>query len=213
MKLITETVMDVDYLVEDSNGKKSHFIEGVFMQAEKPNRNGRVYPKSVLENELNKYQTAIKEKRSMGELGHPENPSLNLDKVSHLITELKFDGNDIIGKAKIMNTPMGNIARNFLEEGVKLGVSSRGMGSLIKKGEINEVQKDFRLATVDIVHEPSGIDCWVNGIMENAEWIYEATSDSWKLAEQFKKDFQSKSAKQLAEVQASCFQKFLSEIK
>ena len=205
--------MDVDYLVEDSNGKKSHFIEGVFMQAEKPNRNGRVYPKSILENELNKYQTAIKEKRSMGELGHPENPSLNLDKVSHLITELKFDGNDIIGKAKIMNTPMGNIARNFLEEGVKLGVSSRGMGSLIKKGAVNVVQEDYHLNTVDIVHEPSGIDCWVNGIMENAEWIYEASSDSWKLAEQFKKEFQSKSAKQLAEVQASYFQKFLSEIK
>ena len=213
MKLITETVMDVDYLVEATGDKKSHYISGVFMQAEKPNRNGRVYPKSVLENELGKYQTAIKEKRSMGELGHPENPSLNLDKVSHLITELRFDGNDIVGKAKIMNTPMGNIARNFLEEGVKLGVSSRGMGSLIKKGEINEVQKDFRLSTVDIVHEPSGIDCWVNGIMENTEWIYEATSDSWRMAEQFKKDFQSKSAKQLAEVQAEYFKKFLSEIK
>lgn len=205
--------MDVNYLVESNEGKKSHYIQGVFMQAEKPNRNGRVYPKSVLENELNKYQTAIKEKRSMGELGHPENPSLNLDKVSHLITELRFDGNDIVGKAKIMNTPMGNIARNFLEEGVKLGVSSRGMGSLIKKGEVNEVQGDFRLSTVDIVHEPSGIDCWVNGIMEDAEWIYEATSDSWRIAEQVKKEFQSKTAKQLAEVQARYFQQFLNNIR
>lgn len=213
MKLITESAMDMDYLVEAADGVKSHYISGVFMQAEKPNRNGRVYPKGILENELNKYQVAIKEKRSMGELGHPENPSLNLDKVSHLITELKFDGNDIVGRAKIMNTPMGNIARNFLEEGVKLGVSSRGMGSLVKKGGINEVQGDFRLAAVDIVHEPSGIDCWVNGIMENKEWIYEATSDSWHLAEQIKQSLKNKSMKQIADVQSSYFQKFLQNIK
>ena len=213
MKLITETVMDVNYLVESNEGKKSHYIQGIFMQAEKPNRNGRVYPKSVLESELNKYQTAIKEKRSMGELGHSPEPSISFDKVSHLITELKFDGNDIIGKAKILETPMGIIAQNLLNEGIKLGVSSKGMGSLVKKGAINQVQDDYKLQGVDIVHEPSGIDCWVNGIMENAEWIYEATSDSWKLAEQFKKEFQSKSTKQLAEVQATYFQKFLSEIK
>lgn len=213
MKLITESAMDMDYLVEAADGVKSHYISGVFMQAEKPNRNGRVYPKGILENELNKYQVAIKEKRSMGELGHPENPSLNLDKVSHLITELKFDGNDIVGRAKIMNTPMGNIARNFLEEGVKLGVSSRGMGSLVKKGGINEVQGDFRLAAVDIVHEPSGIDCWVNGIMENKEWIYEAISDSWHLAEQIKQSLKNKSMKQIADVQSSYFQMFLQNIK
>lgn len=213
MKLITETVMDVNYLVESNEGKKSHYIQGVFMQAEKPNRNGRIYPKKVLESELNKYQTAIKEKRSMGELGHSPEPGVSFEKVSHLITELKFDGNDIIGKAKILETPMGIIAQNLLNEGIKLGVSSKGMGSLIKRGDVNEVQSDFRLQGVDIVHEPSGIDCWVNGIMENAEWIYEATSDSWRIAEQFKKEFQSKSAKQLAEVQASYFQKFLSEIK
>lgn len=212
MKLITETVMDLNYLVESNEGKKSHYIEGIFLQT-KPNRNFRVYSEKVLSPEVARFQNAIKEKRSLGELGHPENPSLNLDKVSHLITELKWNGPDVVGKAKILDTPMGLIAQKFIEEGVGLGVSSRGMGSMIKKGDINEVQNDYRLSTVDIVHEPSGIDCWVNGIMENAEWIYEATSDSWKLAEQIKTDFQSKSAKQLAEVQAEYFKKFLSEIK
>ena len=212
MKLITETVMDVSYLVEDAGDKKSHFIEGIFLQT-KPNRNFRVYSEKVLSPEVARFQTAIKEKRSLGELGHPENPSLNLDKVSHLITELKWNGPDVVGKAKILDTPMGLIAQKFIEEGVGLGVSSRGMGSLVKKGDINEVQNDYRLSTVDIVHEPSGIDCWVNGIMENAEWIYEASSDSWHIAEQIKQSLKNKNMKQIAENQAKFFQMFLNNLK
>jgi hypothetical protein len=213
MKLITEQIMDVEYIVESVEGKKSHFISGVFMQAEKANRNGRIYPKGVLESELNKYQSSINEKRALGELGHPESPSLNLDKVSHLITALKFEGNDIVGKAKILDTPMGNIARNFLDEGVKLGVSSRGMGSVLQRGSVNEVQKDFRLATVDIVHEPSGIDCWVNGIMEGAEWIFNASSNSWVLAEQIQQELRNKNMKAITESQLGYFKHFLNNIK
>ena len=213
MKLITEQIMDVEYIVEAVEGKKSHYISGVFMQAEKANRNGRTYPKSILAPELERYQTSIEQKRSLGELGHPETPSLNLDKVSHLITNLKFEGNDIIGKAKILDTPMGNIARNFLEEGVKLGVSSRGMGSVLQRGSVNEVQKDFRLATVDIVHEPSGIDCWVNGIMEGADWIFNATTNSWVMAEQIQQELRTKNMKAITESQLGYFKHFLHNIK
>ena len=212
MKLITETVMDMRHLVEANGDKKSHYIQGKFLST-KPNCNRRIYSEAVLAPEVARFQTAIKEKRSLGELGHPENPSLNLDKVSHLITELKFDGADVIGKAKILDTPMGKIAQNFLEEGVGLGVSSRGMGSVIRKGDINEVQNDYRLSTIDIVHEPSGIDCWVNGIMENAEWIYEASSDSWHIAEQIKQSLKNKNMKQIAENQAKFFQMFLNNLK
>lgn len=172
MKLITEISQDLSYLTEATeNGKRGVYIEGIFMQAEKQNRNGRMYPKGILENALNSYQSLIAEKRSLGELGHPPNPTVNLDKVSHLITALRFEGNDVVGRAKILDTPMGKIAQNFIEEGVKLGVSSRGLGSLKEKNGINEVQNDFHLATVDIVADPSGPDCWVGGIMEDVDWL------------------------------------------
>ena len=148
MKLIKEIHQDLEYLTEEnSSGKKNTFIKGIFMQTEKENRNGRVYRKSVLEKELDRYQTMIKEKRSLGELGHPPNPSINLNQVSHLITELNWNGNDIIGVAKILDTPMGKIAKNFIEEGVRLGVSPRGLGSLKEINGINEVQDDFHLAS------------------------------------------------------------------
>lgn len=174
MKLITETVQDVQYIVEArENGGKNIFIEGIFMQAEKPNRNGRLYPKGVMEGELSRFQQMISEKRALGELGHPANPQINLDKVSHLITNLRFEGNDVVGKAKLLETPMGKIAKNFIEEGVRLGVSSRGLGSLKEgKNGIMEVQKDFHLATVDIVADPSAPDAFVQGIYESAEWLY-----------------------------------------
>lgn len=213
MQLITEQIMDVQYLVESDGQKKSHFISGVFMQADTPNRNGRTYPKSIMEAELKKYQSCINEKRALGELGHPETPALNLDKVSHLITELKFDGNDIVGKAKILNTPMGNIARNFLEEGVKLGVSSRGVGSVVRRGNINEVQNDFKLATVDIVHEPSGIDCWVNGIMEGKEWVYINGIFTERQIEDARKVISGTKSSLLNEVSLKEFQNFLTSIK
>jgi hypothetical protein len=213
MKLITEEMMDIEYLVESTNDKKSHYISGVFMQADTANRNGRTYPKGIMESELKKYQNSILEKRALGELGHPQNPSLNLDKVSHLITNLKFEGNDIIGKAKILNTPMGNIAQNFLEEGVKLGVSSRGVGSVVNRGGINEVQSDYRLSTVDIVHEPSGIDCWVNGIMENQEWVYVNGIYTDKHIESAKKEILSAKSGRITEMTTTAFHNFLNNIK
>jgi len=170
MKLITEVTQDLNYLTEESNGKKNVFIEGIFMQADKQNRNGRIYPLSVMEKEVQRYQGLIEQKRSLGELGHPSNPTINLNQVSHLISELKFDGTNVIGRAKILETPMGKIARNFIEEGVMLGVSSRGLGSLKERNGVMEVQDDFHLATVDIVSDPSGPECFVNGIMEGSEW-------------------------------------------
>jgi hypothetical protein len=176
MKLISEITQDIQYITEEKDsGGKNVFIDGIFMQAEQKNRNGRMYRKNILEREVDKYQALINEKRALGELGHPSNPTVNLHQASHLITNLRFEGNDVIGRAKILDTPMGKIAKNFVEEGVRLGVSSRGLGSLkMNKEGVNEVQDDFHLATVDIVADPSGPDCWVNGIMEDASWLYVA---------------------------------------
>ena len=180
MRLITEVVQDLQYLEEDKKGGgKNVFIEGIFMQADQSNRNGRMYPMAVMEKEVARYQKLIDEKRSLGELGHPANPTLNLDKVSHLITSLRFEGKNVIGKAKILETPMGNIARNLIENEIMLGVSSRGLVSLkLNKEGVNEVQDDFHLATVDIVADPSAHDAYVQGIYESAEWICE--NGVWK---------------------------------
>ena len=184
MKLITEVKFEeIDYLTETKeNGKKDYFIEGVFLQANIKNRNGRFYPINTMEREVERYnKDVIMEKRAMGELGHPEGPQINLDRVSHLITELKRSGNDFIGKAKLTSTPFGETARGLLESGVKLGVSSRGMGSLKPTNEgIMEVQSDFRLATAaDIVADPSAPNAFVKGIMEGVEWIYDPIKDTW----------------------------------
>ena len=173
MKLITETVHDLKYINEaTASGKKNVYIEGVFMQSAIPNRNGRIYPTAIMENEVKRYQKLITEKRALGELGHPANPTINLDKVSHLITNLRMEGTNVIGRAKLLDTPMGKIAQNFIEEGVQLGVSSRGLGSLKENNGVMEVQKDFHLATVDIVADPSAPDAFVQGIYESAEWAY-----------------------------------------
>ena len=180
MKLITEVNIDseIRYLEEVNNGKKSYYIEGKFMGYDEPNKNGRIYPKGIMEKEVSRYQELINEKRSLGELGHPPTPTVNLDKVSHLITDLKVnEDGSVMGKAKILSTPMGKIAENFITEGVRLGVSSRGVGSLKEKDGINEVQDDFQLSTVDIVSDPSAPGAFVNGIMENAEWIM--TNGAW----------------------------------
>lgn len=182
--LITEVFNDdCEVITEASeNGKKSHYISGNFMQGGIKNRNGRVYPVEVLENGMNRYNDQfVKTKRALGELGHPDGPQINGDRVSHLITEMKRDGNNFIGKAKILSTPMGEIVKTFIDEGVKIGVSTRGLGS-VKQGRdgIMEVQNDFRLATVDIVTDPSGPDCFVNGIMENTEYFFDIATASWK---------------------------------
>jgi len=187
MKLITE-IFDEDCQViteASENGKKGYFIEGIFMQGDLKNRNGRIYPSSILEKEMERYsKDFIKTKRALGELGHPNGPTINGDRVSHLITEMKKDGSNFVGKAKILGTPMGEIVKTFIDEGVKVGVSTRGLGSVkpTKEG-IMEVQDDFHLATVDIVTDPSGPNCFVNGIMENTEYYYDIASGNWRVAE------------------------------
>jgi hypothetical protein len=214
MKLFTEQLSDVQYLVEKKeDGTKSVFIEGIFMQAEKPNKNGRMYPMGIMEKEIERYQDLIRDKRSLGELGHPPNPQINLNQVSHLITGLKFEGTDIYGRAKILETPMGKIVRNFIEEGVGLGVSSRGLGSLKERNGINEVQDDFHLATVDIVADPSAPDAFVQGIMESAEWILE--NGAWKSIqiEQAQQVIRSTSKADLNKVKLQVFESFLRTIK
>ena len=206
---------DIKFLTEKKeDGSKSVYIEGIFMQAEKPNRNGRIYGKGIMEREVQKYQELINEKRSLGELGHPPNPSINLNQVSHMITGLKFEGNDIYGKAKILDTPMGKIAKNFIEEGVRLGVSSRGLGSVkLNKEGVNEVQDDFHLATVDIVADPSAPDAFVQGIMESAEWILE--NGVWKAIqiEQAQNTIRKASKADLNKVKLQIFEQFLRSIK
>ena len=206
---------DIKFLTEKKeDGTKSVYIEGIFMQAEKPNRNGRIYGKGIMEREVQKYQELINEKRSLGELGHPPNPSINLNQVSHMITGLKFEGNDIYGKAKILDTPMGKIAKNFIEEGVRLGVSSRGLGSVkLNKEGVNEVQDDFHLATVDIVADPSAPDAFVQGIMESADWILE--NGVWKAVqiEQAQDTIRKASKADLNKVKLQVFEQFLRTIK
>ena len=174
MKLITETIENVKLITEEKNGKKLLYIEGVFLQSELKNRNGRKYPFSVLDREVKRYnEEYIKSKRALGELGHPDGPTINLDRVSHRITDLRAEGNNFIGKAQILDTPMGNIAKNLLDEGVQLGVSSRGMGSIQKVEDCNVVADDFMLTTAaDIVADPSAPDAFVNGIMEGKEWVW-----------------------------------------
>ena len=176
MKLITEEIEQVEVIVENRNGKKNLFIEGVFLQGEIKNRNGRMYPMQTLAREVGRYNENFVEKgRSLGELGHPDGPTVNLDRVSHKIVSLKESGNNFIGKAKILSTPMGKIASNLLGEGVKLGVSSRGVGSLNKTNEgYSVVGEDFTLATAaDIVADPSAPDAFVDGIMEGKDWVWD----------------------------------------
>ena len=175
MKLITETIENVKLITEEKNGKKLLYIEGVFLQSELKNRNGRKYPFSVLDREVKRYnEEYIQSKRALGELGHPDGPTINLDRVSHRITSLRAEGNNFIGKAQILSTPMGKIAESLLSEGVKLGVSSRGMGSIKNVDGVNHVGEDFMLATAaDIVADPSAPDAFVDGIMEGKEWVWE----------------------------------------
>jgi hypothetical protein len=187
MKLITKVFNEDCTVLTEANeeGKKQYFIEGIFMQGDLKNRNGRIYPSAILEKEMNRYnKDFIQTKRALGELGHPDGPQINGDRVSHLITEMKRDGSNFVGKAKILGTPMGNIVKTFIDEGVKVGVSTRGLGSVKQTKEgIMEVQDDFHLATVDVVTDPSGPNCFVNGIMENTEYYYDIASGTWRAQE------------------------------
>jgi hypothetical protein len=218
MKFITERSETVSYVInEGTDGKtKSYFIEGIFAQANTPNRNGRNYSQPIMEREVTKFQSSIKENRSTGELGHPDTMTVNPDKISHMITELKFEGkNDVFGKAKILESlPQGAIAAALLKEGVKLGVSTRGVGSLQqRKDGINEVQDDFFLRTIDIVSEPSGIDCWVNGIMEGAEWVFVNGHYEPRFVEQTKQTILDTPSKDLQRVCMEAFNAFLKNVK
>ncbi|SVA56376.1 uncharacterized protein METZ01_LOCUS109230 [marine metagenome] len=176
LKLISEAIEDVEFVTETKDdGKKNYKLKGIFMQADVKNRNGRVYPQEVLEKEVAKYnKNFIREKRAFGELGHPDGPTVNLERVSHMITELHPDGKNFVGEAKVMDTPMGKIVKNLMDEGAKLGVSSRGMGSLEQRNGANYVKDDFYLATAaDIVADPSAPNAFVEGIMEGKEWVWD----------------------------------------
>jgi len=216
MKLITETTEDVQYLVEATeDGKKSLYITGPFLVYDRPNRNGRMYSKPVLEREVNRYnEQYVQTKRALGELGHPDTPTINLERVSHVITELKDDGECFIGKAKILETPYGNIVKNFMDSGVSLGVSSRGMGSLKPNNEgINLVQDDFKLATAaDIVADPSAPGAFVNGIMENKEWLFVEGRFVEIDIDNAKKQIRQASKKEIETVAYKLFENFLSKL-
>ena len=216
MKLITEFKdTDVQCIVEKKeDGSKNHIIEGIFAMAESKNRNGRIYPKAVMEKAVNKYvEDQVSKSRAVGELNHPEGPTVNLDKVSHLITDLKFEGNNVMGKARILDTPMGNIVKGLLEGGVQLGVSTRGMGSLEKRGNAMYVKDDFMLNTVDIVQDPSAPEAFVNGIMEGVEWVWNNGIIEAQEIEKIETEIKRAPRSNLYEVQTREFKNFLSLLK
>lgn len=225
--LIKEIVEDVQYISEDVLNEagdvtgKNYFIEGIIMQGDIKNRNGRVYPKETLMREMQRYnKNYVEARRAYGELGHPAGPTINLDRVSHMFTELKQDGSNIIGRAKVMDTPMGKIVKNLIDEGANLGISSRGMGSLKQnKSGIMEVQDDFMLATAgDIVADPSAPDAFVKGVMEGVEWIYDVASSSWTAANVFDQieeeiiQTAKRDPRELEEQASKLFVKFLSSL-
>lgn len=216
MKLIKEVTEEIQYIAEvnEETGKKSHFIEGVFLQADITNRNGRRYPMETMRKEVDRYiKESIDKKRAMGELGHPEGPTLNLDRVSHMITSLKEDGTNWVGRAKILDTPMGNIVKNLIDEGASLGVSSRGMGSLKEVDGVNEVQEDFMLATAaDIVADPSAPDAYVSGIMEGKEWVFVNGIWQEKEIEESQNIIKKASAKDLEAAKIQVFENFLNKL-
>ena len=212
MKLICETLEDVEFICESTKKGKNYFIEGVFMQANVKNRNGRLYPKEILQKEARRYdQNYIKQSRAFGELGHPEGPTVNLERVSHLITDLKESGDNFVGRAKIMDTPYGKIVKNLIYEGARLGVSSRGMGSLRPMGRnCSQVQDDFYLATAaDIVADPSAPQAFVNGVMEGKEWIWDNGILDERHIARIEKSMKLKST---TESQTKAFENFMSKL-
>lgn len=213
MKLISEEIQ-ANFLVEETNGKKNYKIRGIFLQSDIKNRNGRIYESDILAKEVGRYTTEfIDKKRAFGELGHPDGPVVNLERVSHMITELKPEGKNYIGEAKIMDTPYGKIVKGLINEGAQLGVSSRGMGSLVTKNGANYVGKDFYLATAaDIVADPSAPEAFVEGIMENKEWIWDNGIIKAQDIEEYKRYIKKAKAFQLAESKANVFKSFLEKL-
>ena len=214
MKLITENIEEIKVLTEERDGKKHLYIEGVFLQSEIKNRNGRIYPFSVLEREVNRYnEEYVKPGRALGELGHPDGPTVNLDRVSHRITSLKAEGTNFIGKARILDTPMGNIAKSLLDEGVRLGVSSRGMGSIDRRENASYVMDDFMLATAaDIVADPSAPDAFVNGIMEGKEWVWQNGILKETTVAKYHRYIKDSTRKELEEKTLKVFEHFISNL-
>ena len=214
MKLITETIEDVQILTEETNGKKDYKIKGVFMQADIKNRNGRIYPVETLAKEVRRYtKEFIEKKRAFGELGHPDGPTVNLERVSHMITSLKPEGKNFIGEAKVMDTPYGKIVKNLIDEGAVLGVSSRGMGSIQQQGGRNLVGKDFYLATAaDIVADPSAPDAFVEGIMEGKEWVWDNGVLKSVTVEKYKSEIEKTKREELAEKKSKIFADFVSKL-
>ena len=215
VKLISEAVEEVEYITEEKeNGGKNYKIRGIFMQADIKNRNGRIYPMEVLDEEVKNYNKKfIQQNRAFGELGHPDGPTVNLERVSHMITSLKPDGKNFIGEAKIMDTPMGKIVKNLMDEGAKLGVSSRGMGSLKQKGGANVVSDDFYLATAaDIVADPSAPNAFVEGIMEGKEWVWNNGALVEAHVAELKKKFDVKKRQRQVNLEALEFAKFLEKL-
>ena len=215
MKLICEVNEEVKYLEEEKNGKKGLYIEGIFLQGDIKNKNGRMYPKDVLQKEVNRYNKEyIDKNRAYGELGHPQGPTINLERVSHMITQLQQDGSNFVGKAKIMtNTPYGQIVKSLIDEGAQLGVSSRGMGSLKQKNGANEVQGDFYLATAaDIVADPSAPNAFVNGVMESKEWIWDNGIIREADIADMQKEVKTASKSELENVKLKVFENFLSKL-
>jgi len=215
MKLITETIEDIEVLTEaNTKGGKDYKIKGVFMQADIKNRNGRVYPVETLSKEVSRYTTEyINKRRAFGELGHPDGPTVNLERVSHMITSLKPEGKNFIGEAKVMDTPYGKIVKNLIDEGAQLGVSSRGMGSIQSSSRGNVVGKDFYLATAaDIVADPSAPDAFVEGIMEGKEWVWDNGILKSKTVEEYKSEIERARRTELAEVKSKVFKDFVSKL-
>jgi len=214
MKLITETTQsEIQVLTEEKNGQKNYFIKGVFMESDTKNRNGRVYPNEIMEKEIGRYNNEyVKQNRAMGELGHPEGPTVNLERVSHIIKNLSVDGKQIVGEAKIMDTPYGKIVKNLIDEGAKLGVSSRGMGSLKEQDGVNVVQEDFMLAAVDVVADPSAPNAFVNGIMEGKEWIWDNGVLKPVVIENYKKIIKKTPSRRLEEQAIHLFKDFISKL-
>ena len=214
MKLISEEVQHAEYLIEENNGKRDYKIRGVFLQSDIKNRNGRVYPREVLVREVNRYnKDFVDRKRAFGELGHPDGPTVNLERVSHMITKLTSNGKDFIGEAKIMNTPYGKIVKGLIDEGAQMGVSSRGMGSIMNRNGVNYVKDDFYLATAaDIVADPSAPDAFVEGIMEAKEWVWENGILKEKDIEAWKHQVRNAKQRALEEVKLKVFESFLKKL-
>ena len=215
MKLIREEINDVNFLSEEKDGKKDYFIEGVFMQSNVKNKNGRIYPKNVIEREVSRYNKEfVSKNRAFGELGHPDGPTVNLERVSHMIKDLSMEGNNVMGKAKIMDTPYGKIVKNLMDEGATLGVSSRGMGSLKPKKEAQEVQNDFYLATAaDIVADPSAPEAFVNGVMEGKEWVWDNGIVREEVVSNYKKQLTETKLSDLEEKKLAVFNSFIKSLK